>query len=100
VTVSERLGASPSTAAGTAWRVDASCRFADPDLFFPAGSTGDAIDETEAAKAVCRACRVQGICLQFAIETNQEHGIWGGTTQDERRRLRRQRLARRRRIGG
>lgn len=68
-----------------------------PALFFPAGSTGVAIEEIQAAKAVCETCHVRDACLQYALETNQESGIWGGTAEDERRRLRRAWLANRRR---
>jgi len=78
------------------WRDRAACRDTDPELFFPAGSTGDAIDHIEAAKAVCRGCPVREHCLEFAFETNQESGIWGGSSEDERRRLRKAWLARRR----
>jgi hypothetical protein len=63
------------TTVDTAWREHASCRFTGPDLFFPAGSTGGAVDEIQAAKAVCQACQVRGACLQFALETRQENGI-------------------------
>ncbi len=71
------------------WRDQAACRFADVELFFPVGATGTAIDKIEAAKAVCRRCPVRDACLQFAFETKQEAGVWGGTDEDERRRLRR-----------
>ena len=54
------------------WRDQAACRHSDPDLFFPAGSTGLAVDHIHAAKAVCRSCPVQQPYLQFALETNQE----------------------------
>ena len=75
-----------------AWRDRASCQFTGPDLFFHVGSTGDAIEGNKAAKAVCRDCEVRGACLQFALETNQENGVWGGMTEDERRKLRRSKL--------
>ena len=71
------------------WRREASCRETDPALFFPVGTTDRALAEIEAAKAVCAACRVRQACLDFAMETNQEAGIWGGRSEDERRRLRR-----------
>ena len=71
------------------WRHDAACRDANADLFFPTGSTGTAVDQIDTARAVCRRCPVQQACLQFALETNQEAGIWGGKDEDERRRLRR-----------
>lgn len=72
-----------------AWRALAACRDSAPDLFFPIGATGMALEQIEAAREVCRACPVQAECLDFALETNQEAGIWGGTSEDERRRLRR-----------
>ena len=70
------------------WREQAACRYANADLFFPAGSSGAAIDQIEAAKAVCGSCLVADACLQFALETNQEAGIWGGRDEEQRRRLR------------
>jgi WhiB family redox-sensing transcriptional regulator len=73
------------------WRNGASCRDVDPDLFFPIGTTGQAIDQIEAAKAVCAACPSRVPCLEFALATNQESGIWGGASEDERRALRRRR---------
>ena len=78
------------------WRELASCRDTDPDLFFPVGTTGPAIDQIESAKAVCRSCEAQVPCLEFALVTNQDSGVWGGTSEEERRKLRRQWLARRR----
>lgn len=71
------------------WRRRAACRDSDPDLFFPAGETGPALDQAELAKAVCRQCPVRGECLDFALASNQEAGIWGGATEAERRKLRR-----------
>ncbi len=79
------------------WRDLAACRDTDPDLFFPVGTTGPAIEQIENAKAVCRTCDAQSLCLEFALATNQDSGIWGGTSEDERRQLRKQYLARRRR---
>ena len=72
-----------------AWRQDAECRDLDPNLFFPVGVTGPAVDQIAAAKGICAACPVRAECLEFAITTNQEFGIWGGTSEDERRVLRR-----------
>jgi WhiB family redox-sensing transcriptional regulator len=71
------------------WRTDAACRCCSPDLFFPAGTTGPAEHEVKAAKAVCGTCPVQSACLLYALQTRQDFGIWGGTTQEERRALRR-----------
>lgn len=79
------------------WRNKASCRSVDPDLFFPVGTTGMALDQIEQAKAVCRACEAQPACLEFALATNQESGVWGATSEEERRKLRKQWVARQRR---
>ena len=78
------------------WREHSACRDTDPDLFFPVGTTGVAIEQIDAAKAVCRACESQVQCLEFALATNQESGIWGGTSEEERRKLRKAWLARQR----
>ena len=78
------------------WRENSACRDTDPDLFFPVGTTGPAIEQIETAKAVCRACDVQKSCLDYALTTNQDSGIWGGTSEEERRALRRQWVARNR----
>ena len=68
------------------WRNRSACRDTDPDLFFPVGTTGLALDQIAAAKAVCAACDVQAACLEFALATNQESGdlgrhLRGGTPQ-------------------
>ena len=75
------------------WRCQAACRDTDPDLFFPVGSTGMALEQIESAKVVCQTCVAQDDCLEFALATNQDSGIWGGTSEDERRMLRRRRVA-------
>lgn len=75
------------------WRDVAACRDTDPDLFFPVGTTGLALDQIEAAKAVCRQCEAQPACLEFALATNQESGVWGGTAEEERRKVRKSWLA-------
>jgi len=65
------------------WRW-AACQGADPELFFPVAAQGPAREEIARAKAVCAGCRVRRQCLQFALDTSQMHGVWGGTTEDER----------------
>jgi WhiB family redox-sensing transcriptional regulator len=79
------------------WRDHASCRDTNPDLFFPVGTTGPAIEQIENAKAVCLQCPVQAPCLEYALATNQDSGVWGGTSEEERRKLRKVWLARQRR---
>lgn len=76
-------------AADYSWRRDAICRDTDPELFFPVGTTGQALLQIDQAKQVCGECPVQPDCLQYALDTNQDAGIWGGTSEDERRSLRR-----------
>ncbi|MER7918238.1 MULTISPECIES: WhiB family transcriptional regulator [unclassified Streptomyces] len=71
------------------WREQAACRHEDPDLFFPIGSTGPAQVQAEQAKMVCEGCPVRQQCLDWALDTGQGIGVWGGTTEVERRRLRR-----------
>ena len=71
------------------WRHRAACREEDPELFFPIGNTGPALLQIEEAKAVCRRCPVREECLQWALETGQDAGVWGGLSEDERRALKR-----------
>jgi len=65
------------------WRL-AACREMDPELFFPVAARGPGADEIDRAKAVCAGCRVRRQCLQYALATRQMHGVWGGTTEEER----------------
>ncbi len=71
------------------WRNQATCRDTDPELFFPVGTTGQALLQIAKAKSVCCQCPVNGDCLEFALETNQDTGIWGGASEEERRQIRR-----------
>src|SRR5918992_1347202 len=71
------------------WRNRAECLDEDPELFFPIGNTGPAILQIEEAKQVCRRCEVREQCLAWALEAGQDHGVWGGLSEDERRALKR-----------
>ncbi len=73
------------------WRAAGACLHADPDLFFPISSAGRAAAQIAEAKAVCARCPVIRECLAFATEHPWLSGIWGGTTFDDRQRVRRQR---------
>lgn len=86
----------PFANAVTDWRALAACRDTDPSLFFPVGTTGAALDQIAAAKSVCYACAARADCLEFALESNQDSGVWGGLSEEERRMIRRQRKAARR----
>src|SRR5580704_2099288 len=70
------------------WREDAACGDADPDLFFPIGTTGNALRRIDEAKRICRRCPAQLQCLAWALENGITDGVWGGTTADERRAIR------------
>ena len=79
------LGRSPALD----WMSRGACRPEDPELFFPVSLTGLApLERISAAKAVCGRCPVGPSCLSHAVMTGQD-GIWGGTTEAERRAMRR-----------
>ena len=60
------------------------CKDEDPELFFPVGNTGPAASQIEAAKAVCARCPVKVPCLDWAMQTVQDSGVWGGLTEEIR----------------
>lgn len=67
------------------WQDQALCAQTDPEAFFPekGGSTRE-------AKRICKACAVRDECLEFALEHDERFGIWGGLSDRERRRLKKQ----------
>src|SRR5260370_42449568 len=67
------------------WRNYAACRDVDPELFFPIGNTGPALLQIDEAKQVCARCKVSEACLQWALDSGQDSGVWGGLSEDERR---------------
>jgi WhiB family redox-sensing transcriptional regulator len=71
--------------ATSSWWEQAACRSADPDLFFPISRRGVGHSEIATAKAICVSCSIRQRCLEYALDTGQEHGVWGGTSEDERR---------------
>jgi WhiB family redox-sensing transcriptional regulator len=72
------------------WHLKASCRGPESVLFFPP-SVPERREEREVresrAKRICTECEVQSECLDFALRVREPHGIWGGLTEHERRRL-------------
>jgi WhiB family redox-sensing transcriptional regulator len=70
------------------WRKRAACTGIDSDIFYP--NSEDEADAEE-AKAVCAVCPVATACLEHALAFREKEGIWGGTTERERRRIHRQR---------
>ena len=77
------------------WWDHANCLGVDPDLFFPERGAS-----TREAKGVCRGCIVKDDCLEYAIGNSEKFGIWGGMSERERRRVRRQRALTRRAAAG
>ncbi len=69
------------------WQDYANCRGADADLFFPERGAS-----TRRAKSICGACEVRTDCLEYAIVNGEKFGIWGGMSERERRRVRRERM--------
>jgi WhiB family transcriptional regulator, redox-sensing transcriptional regulator len=80
------------------WASRGACRHEDPDLFFPIASIGPALAQIARAKDICDRCEVREDCLAYALETGQDCGIWGGTTEEERREHRRERRRTPRRV--
>lgn len=79
------------------WRAAGACISADPDLFFPVTGGTPAAEQEAKALMYCARCTVRQQCLEFAVQTGETHGIWGGTTAAERTRDRRR--GKRRRTG-
>ena len=69
------------------WRKRAACRGIDPEVFYPVSDE----DEAWEAKAICAQCPVRQACLEYALANREREGVWGGTTERERRRVLRQR---------
>jgi hypothetical protein len=67
------------------WQARALCAQTDPEAFFPekGGSTRD-------AKRICARCEVKEDCLKYALERDERFGIWGGLSERERRKIKRQ----------
>lgn len=72
----------------TSWQNLGNCMGVDPDLFFP--ERGASAKE---AKAVCNSCVVREDCLEYALSNGEKFGIWGGMSERERGRFRKQRTA-------
>jgi WhiB family redox-sensing transcriptional regulator len=68
------------------WMDRGRCRDLPPSTFFPSDGVG-----VEVARRICADCPVKGPCLEYALENRVDHGVWGGTSERERRRIMRQR---------
>lgn len=67
---------------GTAWKQEGLCSQTDPDLFFPEQG-----DSAVVPKRICKRCPVRQLCLQYALDHREPHGVWGGITAHERRHM-------------
>lgn len=65
------------------WQGKARCLEVDPEIFFPERG-----GSSKAARAVCNECEVRAQCLNYALSNREQFGIWGGTSERERRKLR------------
>jgi WhiB family redox-sensing transcriptional regulator len=72
------------------WQTKARCTEVDPEIFFPERG-----GSSKAARSVCAQCEVRLNCLEYALKNKEQFGIWGGTTERERRRIRKDRALRR-----
>lgn len=70
----------------TEWMAEGNCRNEPPALFFPSDGVG-----VEVAKRLCATCPVRMPCLEYALRNKIDHGVWGGASERERRRILRQR---------
>ena len=71
-----------------AWQDSAACYGVDPEVFFPATE-----EHAGVALAYCGVCRVRDLCLAWATHSGERYGVWGGTTEQQRRRLTRPQVA-------
>ena len=72
------------------WQANARCSEVDPEIFFPERG-----GSSKAARAVCNKCDVRMQCLEYALNNKEQFGIWGGTSERERRKLRKERTLKR-----
>jgi WhiB family redox-sensing transcriptional regulator len=72
----------------TEWMADGECRNHAPETFFPSDGVG-----VDRARKICATCKVQNHCLEYALAEEIEHGVWGGASERERRRIKKRRRA-------
>lgn len=72
----------------TSWMASGKCADLPPETFFPSDGVG-----VNVARAICADCPQRAPCLEYALASRIDHGVWGGTSERERRRiLKRRRL--------
>ncbi|WP_424810333.1 WhiB family transcriptional regulator [Rhodococcus sp. 27YEA15] len=71
------------------WQLEGRCRYLNPDVFFGRNNEerGVRIRRERAAKDICDSCPVQMRCLEYAIDSGERYGVWGGTSETDRRDL-------------
>jgi len=74
--------APPDPDSDSAWMSDGNCRLHPPATFFPSDGVG-----VDKARKICRDCPVMARCLEYALEERIDHGVWGGCSERERRRI-------------
>jgi WhiB family redox-sensing transcriptional regulator len=74
----------PRLSSGDDWRSESACLTADPDIFFPDETTKESVAE---AKSFCGQCKVQMVCLDFALRNGEKTGVFGGLDENERKPL-------------
>jgi WhiB family redox-sensing transcriptional regulator len=75
-------GAPPDPDSATAWMAEGNCRLYPPSTFFPSDGVG-----VDRARKICRGCPVGERCLEYALDNRIDHGVWGGCSERERRRI-------------
>lgn len=78
----ELCAAPPDPDSETAWMAEGNCRLHPPATFFPSDGVG-----VDRARKICKGCPVMGMCLEYALESRIDHGVWGGCSERERRRI-------------
>lgn len=84
-------GSVPDTPRAADWRDEAACRTEKPEIFFASAGTDPGRADIRHAKAICWSCPSMQACGQWAIETRQAFGVWGGVSEQERRAILRRR---------
>ena len=70
----------------TIWMARGNCSNKPPEIFFPSDGAG-----VEKAKSICVTCPVKEMCLEHALSHRIDHGVWGGFSERQRRRIRKER---------
>jgi WhiB family redox-sensing transcriptional regulator len=89
--MSHHTGSVPDTPRKTDWRDIGACRTSDPEIFFASPLTSEGKEDVRSAKVVCFGCESRLACGEWALETREPWGVWGGMTEGERKTILRRR---------